>query len=78
MIVHCNHKQELSVDVRRALKQIRLAHIPLLNQSVLLKGVNDDPYTLAELSTELVRMGYFHTIYTIQTKWLVLKISMSR
>ena len=59
VIIHCNHKQELSADVRRALQEIRLAHIPLLNQSVLLKGVNDDPHTLAELSRELVRMGIF-------------------
>ena len=59
IIVHCNHKQELSTDVREALRQIRQACIPLLNQSVLLKGVNDNAETLADLSTELVRLGVF-------------------
>ena len=59
IIVHCNHKQELSTDVREALSQIRQACIPLLNQSVLLKGVNDNAQTLADLSTELVRLGVF-------------------
>ena len=59
MIVHCNHKQELGSDVRRALQEIRQANIPLLNQSVLLKGINDDAHTLADLSKELVRIGVF-------------------
>ena len=59
MIIHCNHKRELSSDVRRGLKLLRDAGIPLLNQSVLLKGVNDNATVLAELSIELVRIGVF-------------------
>lgn len=59
MLIHCNHKQELNPDVCDALEQIRQANIPLLNQSVLLKGVNDHPKVLADLSTTLVRLGVF-------------------
>ena len=59
MLIHCNHKRELSPDVCDALRQIRQANIPLLNQSVLLKGVNDDPQVLADLSAALVRLGVF-------------------
>jgi len=59
IIVHCNHSQELNDEVKHGLKWIRNAGIPLLNQSVLLKGVNDDASILAELSRTLVRIGIF-------------------
>ena len=59
MIVHCNHPNELNVPVLNGLQLFRDNGIPVLNQSVLLKGVNDDPNVLAELSRLLVRNSVF-------------------
>ncbi len=53
MIVHINHANEINDDVVRALKQFSDRNIPLLNQSVLLKGVNDNADALIELSRRL-------------------------
>jgi lysine 2,3-aminomutase len=55
LAVHCNHPKELSPAAEAALSRLSGAGIPLLGQSVLLKGVNDDPETLAELMKALVR-----------------------
>ena len=59
MVVHCNHPDELSADVREAVGRLRDAGVPLLNQSVLLRGVNDDPDVLARLSDALVELQVF-------------------
>ncbi|RME21291.1 MAG: KamA family radical SAM protein [Deltaproteobacteria bacterium] len=59
VIVHANHPDELSPDVRRALAALVDAGIPVLNQAVLLAGVNDDPAVLAELFGELTTMRVF-------------------
>jgi lysine 2,3-aminomutase len=62
--VHCNHARELTQQARAALARIADAGIPLLGQSVLLKGVNDDAGTLADLMRALVesrvRPYYLH------------------
>jgi lysine 2,3-aminomutase len=59
VIVHCNHPRELSEDVLSALSRLVDAGIPVLNQAVLLRGVNDDPDTLAALSEALVEARVF-------------------
>jgi lysine 2,3-aminomutase len=41
--IHSNHPRELTVEVREALGRLADAGIPLGNQSVLLRNVNDDP-----------------------------------
>jgi len=41
--IHSNHPRELTTEVRDALGRLADAGIPLGNQSVLLRGVNDDP-----------------------------------
>ena len=56
LIVHVNHPDELSEDVCLGLGRLVDAGIPVLNQSVLLKGVNDDPDVLADLSRALVNL----------------------
>lgn len=56
-VIHCNHPRELDPDVIRSLKKISALGIPLLNQSVLLKGVNDDLDTLFALSETLINSG---------------------
>jgi EF-P beta-lysylation protein EpmB len=58
-IIHCNHSKELDEDVLDALKSIQKLGIPVLNQAVLLKGVNDDPTTLKKLMETLVDRGIF-------------------
>ncbi|MFG1283713.1 lysine-2,3-aminomutase-like protein [Xanthobacter autotrophicus] len=52
--VHVNHARELTTTARAALARIADAGIPLLSQSVLLRGVNDDADTLAALFRSLV------------------------
>ena len=59
VVVHCNHPRELAPDVDAALARLVDAGIPVLNQTVLLRGVNDDPDVLAELSRALVRRRVF-------------------
>jgi EF-P beta-lysylation protein EpmB len=58
-VVHVNHPVELDSDVLQALRCIQKLGIPVLNQSVLLKGVNDNVETLKMLSEKLVENGIF-------------------
>ncbi len=53
-VLHSNHANEFDSDVGQAIKKINSLGIPLLNQSVLLKGINDDPDTLVQLSETLI------------------------
>ena len=52
--VHANHARELTPDARVACARIVDAGIPMLSQTVLLKGVNDDAETLAALMRAFV------------------------
>jgi lysine 2,3-aminomutase len=52
--VHCNHPRELSDGAREALARLADAGFPLLSQTVLLAGINDDVETLAALMRALV------------------------
>lgn len=56
LVVHTNHAQELGTAARAALARLVQAGIPLLSQTVLLRGVNDRAETLAELFRALVRL----------------------
>ncbi|MBU6383608.1 MAG: KamA family radical SAM protein [Verrucomicrobia bacterium] len=56
-ILHCNHPKELDEEILANLKKIQKLGIPLLNQSVLLKGVNDEEGVLLTLSETLVNAG---------------------
>lgn len=59
VLVHANHPRELTAEVREGLRRFVDAGVPVLNQAVLLKGVNDDAEVLARLSQELVRLRVF-------------------
>lgn len=65
-VVHINHPLELDEEVGRALKCVQRLGVPVLNQAVLLKGVNDQLETLKELHLELVDWGiqpyYLHQL----------------
>jgi KamA family protein len=53
LVVHANHPREIDDRVREALARLAAAGVTLLNQSVLLRGVNDSAATLVELSEVL-------------------------
>jgi lysine 2,3-aminomutase len=57
VVIHANHPRELSEEFRRGVKRLLGAGAPVLNQAVLLKGVNDDAATLEELFRGLLRAG---------------------
>jgi lysine 2,3-aminomutase len=54
VVLHVNHPRELTKDARAACARLIDAGIPMLSQSVLLRGVNDDAPTLAALMRALV------------------------
>ena len=55
MSVHTNHPRELTSEVKTALEMLANSGIPLGNQSVLLKGVNDDLLTMKTLVHKLLQ-----------------------
>jgi EF-P beta-lysylation protein EpmB len=57
MVLHVNHPNEIDGEVRAACARLRSTGVTLLNQSVLLRGVNDDVDTLARLSRALMDAG---------------------
>lgn len=66
MVIHANHAHELGEPEQHVLAQLKQAGIMLLNQSVLLKNVNDSAATLAALSERLYECGvlpyYLHLL----------------
>jgi EF-P beta-lysylation protein EpmB len=66
LVLHSNHPHELGPEVQAACGKLRAAGVMLLNQSVLLRGVNDDPAVLAALSCRLFEAGvlpyYLHVL----------------
>jgi EF-P beta-lysylation protein EpmB len=66
VVLHANHPNELDDPVRAACVRLRQAGAVLLNQSVLLRGINDDADTLAGLSERLFDFGvlpyYLHQL----------------
>ena len=66
MVLHINHAAELSKELTAAVSAMREVGIHCLNQSVLLRGVNDDIDTLVTLSRELFASGilpyYLHLL----------------
>lgn len=53
MVIHCNHANEINDEIKEILKKISETGTILLNQSVLLKGINDSAQTLIDLSERL-------------------------
>ena len=52
---HFNHPREVTPEAERALALLANAGIPLGNQTVLLRGVNDDPLVIEDLCRRLLR-----------------------
>lgn len=66
VVLHANHPNELDGAVGAAVDRLRAARVPVLNQAVLLAGVNDSVEALAALSTRLFELGvlpyYLHQL----------------
>lgn len=56
IMTHFNHPKELCAEARAACIRLADAGFPVMNQTVLLRGINDDAATLAELFRGLVRV----------------------
>ena len=56
MNTHFNHPKELTEEAERAIDRLLRAGVPVGNQTVLLKGINDNTKTMMELCRGLVRM----------------------
>ncbi len=57
VITHFNHPRELTDESRTAVRMLKKANAVIKNQTVLLKGVNDDPKVMGELLKGLTEMG---------------------
>jgi EF-P beta-lysylation protein EpmB len=66
VVIHVNHANEIDTQVHTVLARLRATGVTLLNQSVLLRGVNDDADALAQMSEGLFAAGvlpyYLHVL----------------
>jgi EF-P beta-lysylation protein EpmB len=69
-VIHANHANELGTDEYAALDKLQSCGMTLLNQSVLLKGINDSSTALIDLSQSLYEAGvlpyYLHMLDPVQ------------
>ncbi|WKE65015.1 EF-P beta-lysylation protein EpmB [Gallaecimonas kandeliae] len=70
LVLHINHPAEVGEDLAKACSALRAAGVTLLNQSVLLAGINDDAQVLVALSHRLFAAGvlpyYLHVLDKVQ------------
>lgn len=70
LVTHINHPNEIDESVISVMHKLKQHHVTLLNQSVLLKGINDNSKTLVELSNKLFKAGilpyYLHLLDKVQ------------
>ena len=70
VVLHINHANEIDHQLAAAVTKLRQANIILLNQTVLLKGINDNANCLTELSEALFSAGimpyYLHLLDKVE------------
>ena len=70
VVIHANHADELTPDVAEAVAKLKLHGATVLNQAVLLKGVNDCSCSQIKLSERLFEIGvlpyYLHQLDKVQ------------
>lgn len=70
MVTHINHANEIDAELSAYLAKLKQAGVTLLNQSVLLRGVNDSSEALIKLSEDLFASGvlpyYIHVLDKVQ------------
>jgi EF-P beta-lysylation protein EpmB len=73
VVIHTNHAAELEGDCPAAISDLRLTGTLLLNQSVLLRYINDEADRLADLSKALLDNGvlpyYLHQLDRVKGSW---------
>ncbi|MDE1264093.1 EF-P beta-lysylation protein EpmB [Vibrio aestuarianus] len=70
LVTHINHANEISLELKQQMSRLRAINVTLLNQGVLLKGVNDNIKAQVELSETLFDAGilpyYLHVLDKVQ------------
>lgn len=70
VVTHINHPNEIDNEVTRAIWQLKQSNVLVLNQSVMLKNINDNVEILAQLSNKLFDSGilpyYIHLLDKVQ------------
>ncbi|KGQ43491.1 lysine 2,3-aminomutase [Gallibacterium anatis] len=70
LVLHINHANEIDALLINRLQQLKQSGVTLLNQSVLLKGINDDAHTLKTLNDKLFAAGilpyYLHLLDKVE------------
>ncbi|MFK4015736.1 EF-P beta-lysylation protein EpmB [Cobetia marina] len=70
LVIHSNHANELDTEVAAAMTRLKAAGVTLLNQSVILRGVNDSVETQTSLAERLFECGvlpyYLHAFDPVQ------------
>ncbi|WP_348666311.1 EF-P beta-lysylation protein EpmB [Arsenophonus symbiont of Ornithomya chloropus] len=70
LVTHVNHPNEMDDIFYNSMKKLKKVNVTLLNQSVLLRGVNDNAHTLEKLSDKLFQNGilpyYLHLLDQVQ------------
>lgn len=70
IVVHCNHPNEISDNVKKCVAWFRKQDVTILNQTVLLRGINDSSEALISLSEKLFEVGvipyYLHILDKVQ------------
>jgi len=73
VVLHINHAQEINDELSQAINALRDSGAILLNQSVLLRHINDSAVSLANLSQRLFDSGvlpyYLHELDKVQGAW---------
>ena len=66
LVIHANHPNEINDEIIQILKEVQKNNILILNQSTLLKGINDNTKILHQLSTKLIQASvlpyYIHLL----------------
>jgi len=70
IVIHANHANEIDDSVSAAMSRLASNDVTLLNQAVLLRGINDDAVSLKALSVSLFEIGvlpyYLHLLDRVQ------------
>lgn len=70
LVTHINHPNEIDDNVTHAIRDLKKSEVTVLNQSVLLKNINDNADVLAKLSNKLFSIGilpyYIHLLDKVQ------------
>ncbi|WP_297887091.1 KamA family radical SAM protein [Sulfurihydrogenibium sp.] len=56
LVTHFNHPNEITSETKKAVKNILSTGTPVLNQTVILKGINDDKHTIENLMRDLLKV----------------------